>query len=229
MEKILKVSSRSGKDYRFEWFEWRFTEDEKENLRDILQGFDPLCINEFTLHLEYLCNRVWILSDEETAHKRPSKEGRKVAILETIANLEKARSAAQKIKRGMITPFMPYGFEEPSDYDWVASLEEAHSLSWGIDRQIGQLIDILKGSPDLLPKRGNPTIRNEFATAIADAYSRHLGRPTTTHSSPNPHINRFCNILSFAFEATGLPSEDVSKVARAAVCPKRGYKTQRKN
>jgi len=209
-------------------YEWKLTQDEKENLREILKDFKPHCVKDFIPHFEYLCQCVLTVSEgREGTYKRPSKEDHRDNIRDAIKTLEEARAVVKKIKKGRLYSFLPYSLKEPSEYDWGASLTESQSLAFGIDRQIGELINIFKNSPDFLPKRGNATIREDFGAAIADAYMEHLGRPTTTIST-NPQKGQFQNTLSFAFKVVGLPNEDVSKIARA-VCPKkRGWKPRKK-
>lgn len=226
MEKV-KISGPMHPEYYH--YEWKLTEDEKENLREILKDFKNHCVKDFIAHFEYLCQCVMVLSDENETYKRPSKENRKVKIKDTVKILNQALKEIKRIKRFHIEAAVPYDlidlFEEKAH--WIDSPGKTQSLAIGIERDLTELIDIFKSSPDLQPKRGNPTIRESFGAAIASAYMEHIGRPTTTISRPNSRKGQFYDILSFAFEIVGLPSIDVSKTARA-VCPKRGYKHTKK-
>ena len=211
-------------------YEWKLTNDERENIREILKDFKPHCVKEFIPHFEYLCQSVMVLSDEVETYKRPSKEGRKEKIKSTLNILNQALKEIKKIARNRFEAVIPYDlvdlFEENGGL-WADCAMKSQSLAIGIERQLKELIEIFNSSPDLIPKSGNSTIRENFGAAIADAYMEHIGRPTTTVSRPNSRKGQFYDILSFAFELVGLPSKDVSKTARA-VCPKRGWKGGKK-
>jgi hypothetical protein len=208
-------------------YEWKLSEDEMGRLREILSDFDSYCVKDFISHFEYLCQGVLIRSESDGFYKRPSKENRKKNILDAIRDLEKARIVAENILKVRISTFIPYGLADPQEYNWGAELLKSHSLAIGIEKDIGKLIDILKGSPDLSSKTGSPgTIAKEFAIELSGAYMEHIGRPTTTYSG-NPHKGQFYEIVEFAFEIVGLPNNDVSKLVISA-CQKRGRKPIKK-
>ena len=207
---------------------WKLSDDERGRLSEILTDFDDYCVKEFIDHFEYLCQCVFHVSEKQGTYKRPSKEARKKDLLDAIKDLKKAQRVVRRIRNWLISPYLPYDTWEQSEYDWSGQLEDSHRLAIGIDKEINQLVDIFKGSPDLSTKHGSPgTIAKSFALKLSDAYMEHIGRPTTTNPVRNPYKGQFYSLVDFAFEIVGLPSEDVSKVV-ISVCPKRGWKPPRK-
>jgi hypothetical protein len=221
----MKKIKISGLIKDWYYYEWKFTEDEKEHLRTILKDFENHCVKDFISHLEHLCQCVLNLSKEKETYKRPSKQERRANINDTIKILNNALKEIKKIARLRTRVVIPYSLTDLLEYDGK-QIMESQRLANGIKKELKELIDLLKLSPDLAPNQGNRTIREDFGAAIADAYMEHIARPTTT-SSRNPKRGQFYDVLEFAFKAVGLPSEDVSKVARA-VCPKSGYKHPKK-
>jgi hypothetical protein len=191
--------------------EWRFTEQEKDRIREILKHEDPIdSIEHFISHLEFFCDgKKWLQKNPPKADLRYTRE-------RILSDCKATLDHLKQIGRGKVAlwthdTLKDYGAGQETrvtDY-----LLEEHRIALKAIGPLQKFIETLENHHRAEgKKRGRPSAdADAFITKLAEIYAEHIGKPSSYEDGP------FFALVQTILEILKLPCEDPSRAIREAL------------
>jgi hypothetical protein len=213
--KKVKIEGHHNKGLYF--YEWRFTEDEKQEIRRALRGETTReNIELFIRHAEFFCDAKKERLEDPSQKKIRATRGR------ILTDCKATLSHLKQIERGRVITCNDKTLDAYGAGSQVADpagdfiLEQLES-AWAT---VGPLQKFIKSFEAHhlaeVKKQGRPGAdADHFAKKIRDCYMEHIGKPTTYETGA------FFTVVKVIREILGLKFEDPSKTIKAALKSKR--------
>jgi len=201
-----------GKKVIWVMSEWRFTDEEKEAIRDILKNVKKPkdSIEPFISHLRFFCEgKKWLL---QSPHQLDLRLTREKVLTDCLAALHHLKH----IERGKVVLWTQ---DTLKDYgtgkgDIVADLliEEMKS-AWEAVGPLEKFIKLLENHHQAEnKKRGRKKADSDaFIKKLAEIYTEHIGKPSAYEDGP------FFSLVQTVLEILGLPFKEPRRAIREAL------------
>lgn len=227
MEKVAWSEKEGdiGGAYPVTPFVLRFTEPEKDHLREVLKKYDQTSVEEYIPCLEVQCRGFAnVLANPKKHDHRKNKE-------DMLKNLKVTLRRLKSLSLGKSYIHLPYDILEIMDQDNLLEMgtftREVQQAAQQAVGPIERLIKILEENLDSEKKEkpGRPTCDTTagFVQIIAESFASYFEVNNITAHKSGP----FASIVSVVFEAlnsaigTNLPVEDPSRpIAKALKAPR---------
>jgi hypothetical protein len=190
---------------------WRFTEDEKNELRQALIKYDSNRIDDFIDELELLCHRMKLILERMS---NVDRQAYKLDLERSVNRLKKALIALKWLKsHSFMLDFGP-SYVDDLMIDPIKDIFSEYCMVDDTIENLEKIVSLVKSTkpPD---SKIDP---NKFATAIYSLFLQYFEKPTTYEGSPKvkgsgPSVN----VLKICLNAVGIQIEDASRHATAAL------------
>ena len=204
------------------FYSWRFTDDEKANLKIALAKFPDEKVNLFINDLEVICLAAKNYLNERNVIFQRSEKKRMLGHFEKAekdlyALIDKHRDSKQNIPLIEKSNILDYTYLSDS---MILEKERLHYLMLTAASQLKEIVGIIKSeSASKTGRPSNDVATGELVKIIAHAFQSHFERPTGHVSSVNANINPspFYPVVQIALEACGLPHENPRRHIQAAL------------
>jgi hypothetical protein len=209
----MKKVKIEGHHKGFYFYEWRFTEDEKHEIRRILRNKQSEGnIKDFIRHVEFFCDGKKDLDEHPSL--KTTRATRERVLMDCKAALEhlKQLDRGEKITWNMGT-LDAYGAGSAVKDPVADAIIEAHDDAW---EAFGPLERFVKNFEKYhlsdIKKIGRKKADSDhFIRKIRDAYLEHIGKPTAYEKGA------FFSVVQVILEIMDLPCADPSKAIKAAL------------
>jgi hypothetical protein len=198
-------------------YELRFTDEENRSLGDALDKYERKEVERFISHLEFYCQDMNLILDS------PKKSDLKTDLQGMVNNFKKTLHYLKRLERGK--PLLSYTdtMTELLEKREAVSKDPKYmedgvrlrglKLAWEAVGPLENLIHEIEGRLEAEePTIGRPKADSlGFIRAVADIFTKYLGRPTTYEDGP------FVRVCRIALEALSLPAKDPSRAIRTAL------------
>jgi len=188
----------------FVHYEWKFSEDEKKEIRKILQHrASSQNIENFIQNVQGICNgKKLLLKQEENSEIRLERQ-------KILNSLKSALKNIQKIRRGKAKIYK----NKTLDFEEMSFFLQIFDASNKADLPLVELINVIQEFHDSeIKKTGRKKADSDnFIKEIADAFRKDIQEPSSYKYGP------FFEIIETILSFMGLPSSDPSRAVKAAL------------
>lgn len=213
---MKKVKFVSGSKYKYHYYKWQFTDDEKNEIRGILKickkDVPEKKIKNFIVYLQSLCElkKTLILDQPSRDNVRSARE---VIIKDckiALNHLRRSCGGKVSITHSETLDFFLNNKAEDNESDFLVNLMDSAAL---VILPLEKFINVIeKYHKEEKKKIGRKNVDSDkFIEKIRDIYIEHIGKPTTYENGA------FFRIVQLALEILDLPSSDPSRAIKASL------------
>jgi len=219
--------------------QYKFTEEEKNQIREAFKKMNPQKVEQFIIYLEFYCNCMKeILENVQGKDLRDKKKEILKSCNETLRYLNKIvygqlilapvrKVPTDEINERQDTPWVTFKFIR--DEETIKFNSECRKRALNAVALLRAFIEIIeenlkKETPTKRGQKSADYIRPDFIRNIAMGFYKYIGKfPTTYKSGP------FMEAVKIGYNAIGFPSADPSRIAKAVLNALKKGKTGNKN
>jgi len=201
----------------------RFTDQERRDLKKILQPLSSDLFDVITDELEHYCHLFRIVN-EGLINRTEIKNDKKQTINRINRYIEQLKQLHPHLCRhkntAVLTAWCLGGFVRNLEYpfqapDYFEKYMDFLSLIEETIERLEKIRSIFENSP--LPPRKNPVDPLGLVTIIAQIFQTYFKEPRTYKDTPCSERAPFPNVVKICLNAVGIPIEDVDRHVKAAI------------